>query len=195
MRRAPVLRSSIIALASIGTASCDDGIASKAAGLLGIYEITAWNQNEAGCSEEGPSIVAEQQESHFILTSESVLGTEFLALTLCTDLDDCDARARSGATLGGFGLTTGDAEAGFEGAGASAGTNFDTGRCQGEARDFRLQVVDADSLRLQIETTRVEDFPTGDEDVCWTDDARATAKTLPCTSLETITGRLVESRS
>jgi len=178
---------SIVALVLIAGCS-DDGIAT---GHAGIYSVTSWTLNEAGCDELGPSI-ADSENAFFYVSNQSFFGSDFISATDCVDLGACQSEvADDTINLSGYAFEAGSDADGWTGSGYFLGGG--AGTCSGDVFDDLLTVDAAGEARIERRTVRVENIPNDPSDGCDIDAALAMAESLPCTELETIVGTLVEA--
>jgi hypothetical protein len=88
----------------------------------GVYEIDEWTQNLAGCDSPGDSILELQAETLLYAKVKSVFGHEYLGVSQCTDIAECQADAANEELLDLFGyfFDEGSDGDGWKGYGTSA---------------------------------------------------------------------------
>jgi hypothetical protein len=152
----------------------------------GIYAITEWTDNPDNCDAEGPSILANQPETHFYIKDINFLGEHFVTYQDC-DLAECQMEYNDDETiyLGLVSFDGGNDEEGLTGATGVVGGV--AGECNGAVIEFLMTFDGAGDARLEKYTKSVENVPQ-DDDGCSIDAAIELAKNEPCEALEVVTG-------
>ena len=85
--------------------------------LAGVYEISDWTRNDAGCDEEGASVLADETRTMLAVYLHSFVGTHLVA-TPCTDATDCQGDVANNITdYSGYVFEGGNDVDGWEGPG------------------------------------------------------------------------------
>jgi hypothetical protein len=168
----------VIAITVLGATACGSD---SLTGLEGVYTVSTWTDNPAGCTAEGPS-VATDHDGFFYVKSESFIGSKFVNVPSCASVAECQAKASDDGTinLGGFAFEDGSDSAGWTTHNAFAFGS--SGSCMGDITDA-LMTSTNDGIRIESRTTMSAPF-TGE---CTDEAAEAAAAGQPCTSLEVVT--------
>jgi hypothetical protein len=178
---------SMVALVLLAGCS-DDAIATDHAG---IYSVTSWTQNEAGCDEPGSSI-ADGKNAFFYVANQSFFGAEFIQAADCVDLSACRMEVDDNTiNLSGYAFEEGSDSDGWTGTGYILGGGADS--CSGNVFDDRLTIPADGEIQIERRSVFVENIPIDPDQGCDEEAAQKMAKTLPCSELETIRGTLAES--
>ena len=168
------------------------GVARVGSPLEGIYEVTAYRRNEAGCSTPGPDALASlgQRYLRFTVSTDSFFGVDVTSAraSSCNSVDLCSNPSDSEGMDFGYVFfeAKGQSLVAELSSGGSAGGDADT--CNA-AREVNTLTADREEpLRLTVETRRQEAVVGNDaEDFCDLDDpALAAAPCLELTVLEAV---------
>ena len=86
------------------------GCGGSSSAFEGIYTVSTWTENDAGCDAEGPSVLANQNQTDFYIKLEKFFGESFLNVKFCDDVADCQTLSGDDDTIniGMFGFESGD---------------------------------------------------------------------------------------
>jgi hypothetical protein len=177
------VRRAIVVAALAGGAGCG-GLSTD---LEGIYMITAWTENTAGCEAEGPSVLAGQSDAMFYVRAESFFGTDFVNVVLCADPQDCTTLA-SGETIlfDGWAFDEGGDGDGWRGAEALVSTNGGN-ECSGSVSDDTMRSPVDGTVRIESRVRNTRTFAPDADGFCLSEDAIAAAAGEPCARFEVVT--------
>jgi hypothetical protein len=152
--------------------------------LEGIYNVTAWTENTAGCGAEGASVLETMSDKAIYVEEDEFFGEKFVAAVHCTDEADCRAKAGMDTLfLDGFFFESGGDDDGWKGQTVFAsGTDM----CSGQVIDHAMSGDVGTSIRIESRTRESRPFAKDSEGFCDTDDAREAAEGQPCTELEVL---------
>jgi hypothetical protein len=169
----------LAALAGCGGGSLTD--------LEGVYTVSAWTTNPAGCAAEGPS-VAEQRDPLFYLKGESFLGVEFVNIKGCQTEADCKMLAGEADTIhiGEFSFDEGSDSAGWTSRSAFGFENG--GECTGSVTESIMTSPADGQIRIEVRTTDAAPFAPDGQGECADEAVEAAAAGQPCSELEVVTG-------
>jgi hypothetical protein len=164
--------------------------------FVGIYEVSSFLRNEAGCDAPGDEQLGDLGETFFFLDTRSVFGLQLAEVFSCASVEDCqDKRARfaDGQPFGSsfnFSFDRGDS-GGLAGQTFSTGFSSGDGTCtSGGVTDATLDPGEADAVLIETRA-RLADYPADDEGFCTTDAAERAAADVDCGELETVEAALV----
>ena len=172
---------------------------STASAFSGVYELTSFTENEAGCDAEGASVLEQKQDRFFVVAPAVTLGARRVALVSCETVEECGQKARAietnGTTFMEYYFTLSseiDATriAGFE---ATSGFWERDGTCTGRTFSDHLMTLAASSVRLDSRTKLLADRPQEDG-ACWVSPAESMSEAagLPCSNLRVLQGSKVQ---
>jgi hypothetical protein len=172
-------------------AACGGGSGGYDTELLGIYTMTTWTENDAGCDAEGPSILETETNKAIFVEIGSFLGVSYMQAVKCVDTADCAMQA-DGETifLDAFAFENdGSDSGGWTGTTVAAG-GIDM--CSGSVSDYVMTGPTPDTLRIESRTRDARPFPKDSEGFCNTDDAKVAAEGQPCVRFEVITATFAQ---
>jgi hypothetical protein len=184
--------------AGCGESSNSAALRTWADAIEGIYQIDMMTRNEASCSAEGPSSLADSKD-HLAVLRGSDIGGDWIKAMGCSDPADCrmrveavranravafpfsyDFRMASDDRLQGIWITTGHS-------GQVAGQCIDA-----SVTDIVLTRPTDTQLRVEARSI-VVDHPADSDGVCWTDDTQSAAAGKPCSQLDVIQATRLEA--
>jgi hypothetical protein len=187
-----------------GCSGSDDadagGISSwTAQAMSGVYELTHFTENEAGCDAEGQSVLDGITDHHFLVTPAMVLADRVLMLVSCDGIEDCRQKRNAIENRQAFGvdynfILTSEIDAthvaGFE---ASTGTGRVAGMCTERVySDHRLTQVTGSLLRLESRSKLLADRSQTDGSCSVIPaESKSEAAGLPCGKLRVLEGTKV----
>lgn len=150
----------------------------------GIYQITSYTQNTAGCDVEGASVLADH--APMLASVQIRFLIAMLTLHPCEDLADCqavtaDVRANNVFPIDGF--TFSSVTRSGDGAGGTTtfvGTGSSTTECTGSVTEHTLTRGTDGSIHIESRATSMFTYPEESGGFCTTDDAKKAAAGLPC---------------
>ena len=176
----------------LGSLALVAGCGGGGSALEGMYQIDAWNENDTGCGDPGPSVLGDpfHAETVFYIKTENFLG-EFLNARACADLAECQQLAGDDDTihLGEFGtFEDGNDEDGWTASFLFAAPDFDDPtQCIGRGGRDTLTADGETAVTLRLETLETPRFPMRDGE-CDDADAEAMLATAACVRLEVVHG-------
>lgn len=198
---APLLGSALAACGSDGGGSGPTGgaalSAQTAASFEGVYAMTELTRNDTGCDAEGPSALAEANETHLVAVSQAVLGQDSLQVLSCLDVADCQSKADAIRQMSGTAASfilrftseqSTDAISGFE-----ATTGFErNGTCEERTYTDHAMTRTGDTITVESREKALPDRPAEDGFcVVSTNEAAKEAESVPCSSLRVIAAERV----
>ncbi len=181
----------------------DDPIpASTAQALEGIYDVSAFTRNEAGCTE-GASVLTTLKDHKFVVFSQVILGIQIVNVTSCGDEAQCRNVVQQARANGIYSFEYSLMLSASESDGSLSGFEATTGGYSEEKPDMctrRTYVThhmtsEADgTLRIESRTTALADVPQ-DDGVCWAEPKKEKAEAAgrPCTGLQVFEGARVSA--
>jgi hypothetical protein len=156
--------------------------------LQGIYQASTWTSNELGCDAEGPSVLETQAETIFYVKEENFLGIEFLNVSFCSDLADCETMAADDDTIyvGRWGFEDGSDAGGWT-TSWFEGFPDENDVCQGLFARAGMTGVEGESVRVEVRRSQTAPFPANEDGWCEDEDAEPAAEGMPCAELEVMT--------
>lgn len=162
------------------------------ASMQGVYRIETHTLNDAGCDEEGASVLS-ADAGYLALFADEAMGEPIVRATGCTDPHDCRTKAgqsramqpywaefelvftavEGGASLSGEEISTGSA------------SSSETDPCYGTVSQHELTNGEG-GLRIEQRSTAIDEFPKEGRR-CTGEGARAVARSARCNRLRVIT--------
>ena len=184
-------------LGLLAFAGCDGGNAAfndAAAGVEGIYQVSAYTRNDAACAPGGDSQLG--NDKFAVAFTQTIFGNHVLTVTSCASAADCraklaDMRANEPVLLD-FQFAVSELAANDVLVGFGASTGFsDGGVCrQGEVTETKLELIGS-QLRIEQAITLADDYA-AEDGFCTTALAQKNADGNACSQLELLTAELLE---
>jgi hypothetical protein len=155
--------------------------------LLGVWEVTAWTENEVACDAPGDSVLEFMNDTHLAVLEGRFFGIQFIQAVPCAGPADCQSILDEEDTLflSGYFFDSGSDSAGWTGRSTTAGQDSWDGDCFGTVSDHTMRPT-AGGLEIDTIRTEVSGFGTDEDGFCDTDEAEALAAGAPCTGRELI---------
>ncbi len=158
----------------------------------GIFEVTGFSRNEAGCDEEGNSVLADVEEKFVLGTTSDLIRGGGLVYYSCASLETCRDFAKKQAAgeylqpeaswwmdkAGGAGLSGRVEEGGF--------TDKEAQLCKRPRLTKLSAQLDGETLRIESREFKGTDYPMGD-DGCTPSRGAEAAEKGECETFEVIT--------
>jgi hypothetical protein len=170
-----------VVLGALVLGACGGGSAFE-----GVYEVTAWTDNDTGCDAEGASILELESQTTFYIKLENFFG-EFLNVKFCDDTADCQELAGDADTIniGRWFFEDGGDDGWTEG--YYSGSAFGGDTCEGDYVETALSPSGEDGVRVEVRRTEAGGFAPDSDGFCDDDDGRQAAEGQPCTGYEVMT--------
>lgn len=173
-----------------GVETGDEISEEAAAAFAGVYRMTSWTENEAGCDVPGEDLLASAMESQLVVGSTEIFGQLVVMVVSCTDDADCEAKAAAidGGDLisGRLSVTMSEQFAADDLRGFTAWTGSEKdGVCTGREFDSHVLTLVGDELTLSTEVLSLEDRPPDSEGFCVVEGraAQREAQDAPCVAV------------
>ena len=201
---AAILGASVLFFAAGCSSSSSDSSnglsAADAAGFLGIYQMTSYGENMAGCDVAGVSSLDARGNGYFLITDETLFGRYLVTIVSCSSVSDCQAK-RPEVTSGDFytndyPFTLNSAASATMLTGVAADSGSPTGSmCAGRSfSDYNLLMNADHSVHFESRTKNLADKPKGG-DYCavLVADAEREAANQPCATITVLDGTFVQA--
>lgn len=181
----------------------DDPVPAAAAQALeGIYEVSSFTRNEAGCVE-GPSVLQTLRDHNFVVFSQLILGIQVLNVTSCTDEAKCRTVVQQAQANGIYSyeysvmLSASESDGSLTGFEAGTGTTSQEhpNMCTDRRYVAHRLTSEADgTVHVESRTTALADAPQEDG-FCWAEPKKEKAEAAgrPCTGLVSFEGTRVSA--
>jgi hypothetical protein len=198
---APVLVATILVCGCDGVAADSNTMEGlpdgAAASFEGVFELTAWTQNDADCDSAGMDVLAMSSDLHFALVASEVFGQSTLRLMSCIDVADCldkvDAVRNKQPYSFQFGAVLSEQVSADELTGFTATTGFEeNGTCTMREFEEHTLVRAGDTASLDNRVKGLADKP-AEDGFCIVDAASAAqeAASASCVSVSALHGQRV----
>jgi hypothetical protein len=174
----------VVATLAVAPTACGGDLTA----LEGVYTISTWTQNDTGCASEGPSVLADMQDTHLFVKADKFFGEEWVSVGLCADAADCEMRLGDDDTidLSGYIFDSGSDDSGWRGA-SYFGTRDPDGNCDGTLEENTLTSPGDGQVRIETRSTPVAGFAPDADDFCTVENAQAAKGDAACAELEVLT--------
>jgi hypothetical protein len=178
------VRRALIACALLAGCATNGG-GGELTAFTGVYRITDWRLNQAGCDAAGDSVLAQHSETAIAVKRSAFITTPVVDAVLCADAGTCEQKLTDRTLYGPYWFEHGSDATAWTG--DELGVAIDAGDpdCRGESKRATLRVSSA-GLALEIRRTSVAHFARASDGSCAQEDLARAADALPCGSLETI---------
>ena len=158
--------------------------------LYGIYELSAWNENDVSCGDDGPSVLADKIEKYLVV-KEGEFFVKFVSAEACENLEACRAVAVDDTlNLSAYLFNEGNDSDGWTGERASAFGSGDS--CSGDFTQFTMTSPESGVVEIVTQNHSVEDVGRDADDFCDLDEVETRGPTEPCTARQLMRATLVE---
>lgn len=186
----------LVCLGALLFAACDDGDAAfgdAAANVEGIYQVTAYTRNDAGCAPGSTSQLG--QDRFAVAFTQTIFGDRVLTVTSCASAADCraklaDMRAQEPVLLEFQFSANAVSNSVLVGRGATTGFTEDGVCTRGEVSATTIELLGS-RLRVEQAITIADDY-LPDNGFCTTTLAERFAENNTCSQMELLTAELLE---
>lgn len=176
----------VMMLGSAGWLTACGGLSSD---FEGVYEVDEWTQNLTGCDTPGDSILELQADVMLFVEVQSFFGTDYVGVSHCTDIAECQAAAAEEDfpdIFSGYIFPNGNDDDGWSG--ELSTTSADSGMCTGSVAYVSLTGT-AGALTIESESFDIAPYPpmpsgNDEEGPCDYRDPFEQAEGQPCRTLE-----------